>query len=199
MTLLERASAYAAAFQKFPASHFRLVHEGGGECLYATWLLGNDYRNKSRYYGAYPPGYLARVMALFPDVSTANDTNVLHVFSGSLPPGQYERCDLVQPAELRCSVYDLPNVILNWRPRLVCADPPYSAEDATRYGTPMVDRRKAIAAIAHVVSPGGHLVWLDTVWPIHRKTEWRTVARITLVRSTNHRLRMATIFERQAA
>ncbi|MND07635.1 hypothetical protein D3C83_297470 [compost metagenome] len=56
-----------------------------------------------------------------------------------------------------------------------------------------------MAAIARVTIVGGHLVWLDTTWPMHRKAEWRTVGRITIVRSTNHRVRMISIFERQAA
>lgn len=42
------------------------------------------------------------------------------------------------------------------------------------------------------------LVWLDVVWPMFRKSEWRTVGRITVIRSTNHRARIATIFERVA-
>lgn len=50
-----------------------------------------------------------------------------------------------------------------------------------------------------VTKPGGHLVWLDVCWPMHRKVEWVTVGRIAIVRSTNHRVRMATIFERCAA
>ena len=61
-----------------------------------------------------------------------------------------------------------------------------------------IDRLRATSALASVTKPGGHLVWLDTCWPQHRKTEWLTVGRITIVRSTNHGLREATIFERAA-
>jgi hypothetical protein len=205
MTIDRRIEAFKVAFAKWPASWPQLVREQDRDVLYATWLLGNDYRNKTKYYGAYPPGYLDRVMALFPDVvvEAANEklgthSAILHVFSGSLPPGRYERCDVTQDAELRCSVYNLPNVILNWKPLLVLADPPYSATDAVNYGTSMIDRRRALAALAAITRPGGHLVWLDTCWPMHRKAEWVTVGRITIVRSTNHRVRMATIFERAA-
>ena len=42
-----------------------------------TWIMGNDYRVKSTYYGGYPAGYLKRVRALFPD-----KRKVLHLFSG---------------------------------------------------------------------------------------------------------------------
>ena len=65
-----------------------------------------------------------------------------------------------------------------------CADPPYSADDAKRYGTPMVNRAKALNALAAVVPVGGHLVWLDTAWPMHSKQQWLTVGRVAIVRST---------------
>jgi hypothetical protein len=82
---------------------------------------------------------------------------------------------------------------------LVTADPPYSSQDAEHYQTPMIDRRKVMAALADVTFRGGHLVWLDTVWPMHSKTQWITVGRICLVRSTNHRVRLVSIFQRVSA
>lgn len=196
MTIADRIVAFSQAYPKWPASWPHLVNERGRDVLYATWLIGNDYRNASKFYGSYPPGYLQRAMALFPEPQQ----RVLHVFSGSLPKGPYRRCDIRQPAELRCSVYDLPGYFLVGEEcDLVLADPPYSAADAAKYETGMVDRRRAMAALAQVTRVGGHLVWLDTVWPMHRKAEWLTVGRIAIVRSTNHRVRMATIFKRCAA
>ena len=200
MTLQQRAAAFAGVFHDRPASHLQIVQEQGHDVLYGRWVIGPDYRNKSRYYGAYPAGYVERVMALFPDRQAealiGGFLTTLHVFSGSLPPGDYLRCDLVQSAELRCSVYDLP--ARQERFDLVLADPPYSVADAKHYGTGMVDRRRAMAALAQVTRVGGHLVWLDTCWPMHRKAEWRTVGRIALTRSTNHRIRDISIFERVA-
>jgi hypothetical protein len=200
LTLADRAAAYAAMFPKFHASHLRVVKESGRPVLYGTWLLGNDYRNKTRYYGAYPPSYLQRVSALFPDIEPGR---TLHVFSGSLPRGPYLRLD-VNPdngAELvgdACDVAELIRVLgdgfLGFD--LICADPPYSADDAARYGTAMIDRRRCVAALAEVCRSGGFLVWLDTVWPQFSKRQWRTVGRIQLIRSTNHRVRLVSIFER---
>ncbi|MEO8483087.1 MAG: hypothetical protein ABI634_12810 [Acidobacteriota bacterium] len=198
MTLRDRADAYAVLFPDRPP--LQVVREQARDVIYGTWLGGQDYRNASKFYGAYPPGYLERVMALFPDVTpSALPTDVLHVFSGSLPPGHYERCDLLQPAEIQADVCELPNIILNWRPRLVIADPPYSAADADKYRTPPLNRRRALESIARITQPGGHLVWLDCVWPMHNKQQWVTVGRITLIRSTNHRVRLVSIFERVAA
>lgn len=195
MTLAERAAAYARTFPGRPP--LQLVEEGGGPALYGVWVMGNDYRLRSTFYGAYPHGYLPRVMALFPEfVEPRFPGHVLHLFSGSLPPGNYERCDEVQDAELPVSVYELPNIVLNYRPRLILADPPYSAADAEKYGTAMVNRGRVFRTLAQVTDHGAFVVWLDTTWPMHRKDQWRTVGRITLVRSTNHRVRLVSIFER---
>jgi hypothetical protein len=195
LTLQARCDAFAKAYQKWPASWPHVVREKNRDVLYAIWLIGNDYRNKTTYYGAYPRGYCDRVMALFPDVRTAAD--VLHVFSGSVEAGAYATLDInpsLKPSIVG-SVYDVAALAAR-RFRLIIADPPYTAADATHYGTPMVNRRLAIAALADVAEPGSHLVWLDTCWPMHSKRQWVTVGRILIQRSTNHRARVTTIFQR---
>lgn len=207
MTLPDRVAAFRAAYAKWPASWPHLVKEQGRDVLYATWLIGNDYRGTSTLYGAYPPGFVKRIMALFPtEPQTLRDRglepqDILHAFSGSLPAGPYVRLDTnpATGAEHIGSVYDIAKLMFGRRVfRLILADPPYSAADAVQYATAGVDRRRAIAALARVTKPGGHLVWLDVCWPMHRKAQWTTVGRITIVRSTNHRVRMCTIFERAA-
>lgn len=201
LSLTDRARSYAQAFPQFQASHLRLVQEQGGPVLYGMWLVGQDYRNKTEYYGAYPHGYLERVMALFPDAPAPPDGQILHVFAGSLPPRpEWLRVDLnpfLEP-DLQVDVYDLPTALAGQAFPLVLADPPYDPEDAARYNVAPLDRGRALAAIAGVVPVGGHLVWLDTCWPMHRRVDWRTVGRISLVRSTNHRIRLISIFERVA-
>lgn len=199
MTLQDRIEAYAKAFPKRPP--LQLVTEGAGkdkhEVLYGQMVIGAAYGNDTRYYGAHPRGYLARIMALFPDVVPSR-LNVLHAFSGSLPKSQdYSRCDSHQPAEYRMPIEDLP-ANLSWKFPLITADPPYTALDATKYGTKMIDRGRVMRALAEVTAPRGHVVWLDCCWPMHRKDQWRTVGRIGLTRSTNHRVRMVSIFERVA-
>src|ERR1043165_9417168 len=129
--MAERVALHNRAFAKWPAFHLRLVQEQRRDVAYGIWVLGNDYRNKTRYYGAYPPGYLARVMALFPTgPQTLRDrglesTSVRPAFSGSLPAGQYVRLDIrpeLEP-EIVGSVYDARKLLLGRRPfRLVVAD-----------------------------------------------------------------------------
>jgi hypothetical protein len=197
LSLHDRRDAYLQAFPQCPDA---VWVAGRGRWLYGCWQIGNDYRNGSRYYGAYPRSFLRRVMALFPDVQDENRSkpSILHAFSGSLPKGDYVRLDVKDGADVVGSVYDAPKLFSHERRfRLVLADPPYSAADSAKYGTGAIDRGRAMRALAQVMEPGGHLVWLDTVWPMHRKAEWHYYGQIVLVRSTNHRVRSVSLFERK--
>lgn len=78
---------------------------------------------------------------------------------------------------------------------LVLADPPYSVEDAERYHTTMVKRNSVMRSLAGV-SAGTHVVWLDQVLPMYRKDDWAIDGVIGMVKSTNHRFRIITIFRR---
>jgi hypothetical protein len=195
---MQRIDAYKNAYMKWPASWPHFVYEQDRDVLYATWIIGNDYRNASTLYGAYPRGYVERIMALFPDKQ-----QILHVFSGSVPAGPYTRLDLVNRTDndmgfLQGDVYQVGHLFPNFHQfDLILADPPYTPADALKYKTPMVNRVRAMSALSDIMVIGGHLVWLDTVWPMHSKTQWVTVGRITVIRSTAHRVRVAHIFERR--
>lgn len=209
-----RAAAYNAAHAGQPAVTF----DRGW--LVGTWLIGACYKNPNKLYGAHPRGYLERVMSMFPDAE-----QVLHAFSGGLTLAEADAALAKSQNQLRKSASDCPrrNIELVdlvsgegrtptvamdileycrlW-PRagavpfdLVMADPPYSAADAKLYGTPMVDRKKVMRSLREVTRTGGNLVWLDQVWPMHRKQDWRCWGQIGLVRSTNHRVRLVSFFE----
>lgn len=195
LTLADRVASYSQRFPDCPNAMW--VAGDKKQWLYGIWQLGQYWKNGSRYYGAYPHSFLDRVAAVFPEIA-AHET--LHVFSGSLPAGEYTRLD-INPAcdpELVGSVYDIKKLTAR-KFGLVIADPPYSAEDAKQYGTAGVDRGKATRAIADVVVRGGQLVWLDTTWPMYRKDLWHYYGAIELRRSTNQRLRGVSLFERKAA
>jgi hypothetical protein len=158
-----------------------------------TWIMGNDYRVKSKYYGGYPATYLRRMGALFPDKS-----HVLHLFSGNVdlnttPGDTVDIKSALNPTYVD-DAQKLTNVPLE-RYDLVMADPPYSEDDAERYGTTMVKRNTVFKAL-HRLSPGTHVVWLDQVLPMYRKDVFAVEAVIGMVKSTNHRFRVATVFRR---
>lgn len=196
-TLADRAGLYnQSRFGKdYPDSQLR----ASDRWLSGQWVLGNDYRG-SGMYGSYPPSYLKRVGAIFPDA-----TSTVHLFSGSLPTSQSRArgitVDMRVTALVRPGVQGLVTALpfVAGAFDLGYADPPYSAVDAKQYDTPMVDRRRALYEAHRVIAPGGFLVWLDTVLPMYRKDYWHWCGAIAMWRSSNHRVRGVHIFRRVPA
>lgn len=189
MPLVERVENYHLE-TGFPESLF----VGGDGRIVGTWIMGNDYRVKSEYYGGYPAGYLRRIKALFPDKQ-----RVLHLFSGrvdkSVMPGETVDVNFELAPDYLDDAQTLERVPLE-QYDLVMADPPYSVEDCERYQTTMVKRNKVMAALGARLTPGCHVVWLDQVLPMYRKDQFCLEAVIGMVKSTNHRFRVVTVFKR---
>ena len=192
MNLTERARLYTISFPNYPELS---VSKGW---LTGVWMIGNFYRNKSRYYGAYPHSYLKRIKSMFPDCKTT-----LHLFSGSLTKedvGNEIRFDINNQYDptIVGDAYKLSKYFEECFD-LILADPPYSNEDAKQYGTAMINRNEVVKECVKILKPNGFLVWLDQVYPMYRKSELRLVGTIGLIRSTNHRVRMVFIFQKQLA
>ena len=188
MDLSDRIISYAAR-SGFPP----MLWESEG-VLYGMWVMGNDYRVKTGYYGGYPATYLRRVRALFPDKARA-----LHVFSGRVDQSEWpgdtvDINDSLQPTYVD-DAQSLESVPVD-QYDIILADPPYSVEDCDHYQTTMVKRNKVMRALGDKAKAGTHVVWLDQVLPMYRKAQWRVVGRIGMVKSTNHRFRVVTIFEK---
>lgn len=150
-------------------------------------------------HNSYPPNFLERVFSLFPD---AGDEETLHLFSGSLPKGTPGRRvdinrklkpDIVWDAHKLSSCPALKKGV-----KLIVADPPYSTEDATRYGTAMIKRKVVLEECAKILQPGGWIVWLDQAMPMFSKLRLsvRLAGAIGIIRSTNHRFRVVTLFQK---
>lgn len=174
---------------KYPRSLF--LSEDGR--IVGTWIMGNAYGVKSGYYGGYPAGYLKRIRAMFPDKK-----NALHVFSGRVDQSAWpgDTVDLnpdMEPTFLD-DAQSLELVPLGDYD-IILADPPYSVEDSEHYQPTMVKRNKVMRALSGV-NVGTHVVWLDQVLPMYRKDTWKIIGVIGMVKSTNHRFRVITIFER---
>jgi len=198
LTILERVSSYNVQFARFPRSRLNWTDTPDGHCLDGIWMLGNDYRKKSgpAFYGSYPGNYLERVMTLFPDAE-----RVMHLFSGSLPAGDYTRVDLNDQADVKMDAHHLSRLnrweLIQPPPYdLILADPPYSTEDAAKYGTPMIRRKVVLQECAKILEPGGFLVWLDVQIPSWRKKDFRCVGVIGLITSAGHRGRFVSLFEK---
>lgn len=189
MTWEDRIENYSRE-TSYPRSLF--VAEDGR--VVGTWIMGNNYRVKSEYYGGYPAGYLRRVRALFPDKQ-----RVLHLFSGRVDTAVFPGDTVDINPDLNPTYLDdaqsLEGVPLS-QYDLILADPPYSVEDCEHYGTSMVSRNKVMRALGRV-RPGTHVVWLDQVLPMYRKDTFDIEAVIGMWKSTNHRFRGITIFCRR--
>lgn len=188
MDMQERIDNYVSE-TGYPRSLF--VSEDGR--IVGTWIMGNNYRVKSGYYGGYPHGYLKRVKAMFPD-----KLSPIHVFSGRVDQSAWPG-DTVDLNPEMCPTYlddaqSLESVPLE-NYDIVLADPPYSVEDSEHYMPAMVKRNKVMRALTKC-KPGSHVVWLDQVLPMYRKDKWAMRGVIGMVKSTNHRFRVVTIFER---
>ena len=187
----ERIENYARE-TGFPKSLF----VGSDGRVVGTWIMGNDYRVKSTYYGGYPAGYLRRMRALFPDKN-----RILHLFSGrvdlSILPGDTVDINPKLKPTYIDDAQTLERVPLG-QYDLILADPPYSVEDANHYQTTMVKRNVVMRALQRLPI-GAHVVWLDQVLPMYRKDAFEQEAVIGMWKSTNHRFRGITIFCRRDA
>ena len=182
-SLIERAEFYKNKFPYWPTPR------ADKRWLDGVWLLGNNYKG-SGLYGSYPPNYLKRIMSLFPDAK-----RILHLFSGSLQKGNYIRFDINKPSDIIGDAHKLP-----FKPNsfdLILADPPYSLEDAKHYGKPLINRNKVVFQCSSILEPKGYLVWLDQVLPMFKKENLNLCGLIGIVRSTNHRFRIVSIFKKQ--
>lgn len=181
-TLQQRADFYNKAFPKYSKQAWLSASD---RWLWGIWGIGNNYKG-SGYHGSYPPGYLKRVMSMFPDAE-----NVLHLFSGSLtddvvgdrfdinPNLKPDICgDAHKLSELVTKKYDL-----------IIADPPYTNEDADHYGSPMINRNKVLKECVKILEVGGYIMWLDMTLCMYRKNELLRCISIGVERSTNHRFR----------
>ena len=160
-----------------------------------TMVMGNNYQVKSSYYGGYPHGFLHRMASLFPDRN-----RVLHVFSGkvdleAMPGDTVDLNEDMQPTYVS-NAQTMEGVPLALYDLVLC-DPPYSVEDAEHYKTTMVKRNVVLRSLAGGLKSGARVVWLDQVLPMYRKQDYTVEALIGMVKSTNHRFRVVTVFKRR--
>ena len=182
-------AALNAAFPKYPVT----VEDKGW--VYGVWYCGTSW-DKVRLHGQYPPTFLKRAMALFPDAG-----RVLHAPSGSLvglPAGHVTldaiRDDVRRPMFVGdCAALPFPCASFD----LILSDPPYTKEDSARYGCAPFPARKFMAESRRVLRPGGYLGFLHTSYPSYRRAEWRLVGLICVVTGFLRATRMFSIFARQ--
>ena len=184
---------YEKCFPKYPAP----VTCPKTGWVHGVWMIGNNFKSKSGYYGEYPPGFVERIAALFPDAK-----KVLHLFSGMVGKGAwpnsveftFDRREDLNP-DVCGDAHNLSSYFKDNIFDLIVADPPYTEEDAKHYGTSLISRNKVIQQCYPILKRGGYIAWLDQAYPMHRKDQIKLVGTIGVWRSTNHRFRGLSIFK----
>ncbi len=181
----ERGQPYSVVTSITPLGDIRLI---GMNTSTKTFIAEGLVSHNS-----FPPNFLSRTMSMFPEAE-----DILHLFSGSLTSEvKGDRLDMnanMQP-DICGDAHELSNLVKKDYD-LIIADPPYSEEDANKYGTPMVNRNAIVKECVKVLKPGGHLVWLDMVYPMYSNKELQLVGTIGIIRSTNHRVRAVFIYQK---
>ena len=168
---------------------------------YGFWMLGNYYRNiNSNYYGSYPKGLYDRISVMFYDLLRKGV--VLHLFSGTIK-GDGKRVFTVDiNPELKpthcCDAEEVDNYFEEEFFDIVLADPPYDDNwKKYKYVKKAPNKKKILEAVWKITKKNGYLVWLDTIIPQFKKTMWELKALIGIGISTNHKVRVLSIFQRK--
>jgi 16S rRNA G966 N2-methylase RsmD len=196
LSLRDRVNCYNATFPKYP----KLFYDKGW--ILGYWMIGNYFKNKTDYYGAYPHSYRERVMSMFPDIP---NSKILDLFSGSLVVNNDTfETDLEESLFKKTGIEttyrgnaEKLSEIVNKQYLLILADPPYTEEDANHYGVPMINRNKVVSECYKVLLKDGFLVWLDRVLPQISSEKLKLVATIGLSRSSNQGVRTVFIFHKE--
>jgi len=162
--------------------------------VYGVWYCGTAWR-KARLYGEYPPTFLKRALALFPNVP---HDKILHCPSGTVT-GPGITVDKVKD-DVRC-----PQVVASADAlpfpdgsfELYLSDPPYSDKDAEHYGTGHFPFHAAMREAHRVLRPGGVLGMLHLWIPSYSRKAWRLRGIIAVVTGWSKRIRAFSLLQRQ--
>lgn len=163
--------------------------------IYGVWYCGTAWA-PVMLHGQYPPTFLKRALALFPDVCPSR---LLQVPSGTLK-GPGVTIDLVsdklRSPQLKADASQMP--FRDGSFDLILADPPYTAKDAKKYGTPPFRMGRFVKECHRVLAVGGHLGVLHTYFPMTARKDWALVGLIAVVTSFQRATRIFSIFRKLA-
>ena len=172
-----------------------------------VWILA---RPKVAYYGAYPNGFLERAKCLMG--VTMRDA-MLHVCGGhakSYPnkrvigPHDYT-LDLdpaTKPDFLQDATKPLPEYTVCDRWPAILIDPPYTEADAEKYvpgASVFPSANLLLKRGLEAVRPGGRVGMLHYLLPQPPREGVRFVACVGVIVGYNNRMRVFSVFEREAA
>lgn len=151
------------------------------------WILA---RTQRRYYGAYPEGFLWRAKAMMPG-------EMCHLCSGTVRGDFTVDINPDMNPDLVGDARDtgLPGESFD----AVLIDPPYSPEDAEKYGTDYPRPAHLMREGYRLVRPGGRVGMLHHIWPQPPAKGVRCLAIVGVVVGTQNRIRQFTVYEKPQA
>lgn len=185
--------ALNAAMKKYPVSFTGQDSIADKDWCYGVWYCGTSF-TKVKLYGQYPPTFLKRATALFPEAK-----RVLHAPSGSLEglPEGHVTMDMYQD-DVRKPMFQGDVAAMPFADSsfdLVLSDPPYSEEDSRLYGCAKFPEKKFMAECRRVLAPGGYVGFLAYHYPSYKREEWRLRGLFAVVTGFSRRTRMFSVFE----
>ena len=175
-----------SAFPKYP----RTIEDKGW--VYGVWYCGTSWTRVSLH-GQYPPTFLKRALALFPDAH-----NILHAPSGTIDgPGiTIDRVrDGIRVPSVIGDCVSLP--FGNESFDLILSDPPYSAADSKIYGCPPFPTGKFVRECHRTLKIGGYMGMLHTSYPSYRRSMFHLVALIAVVTGFCRVTRIFSVLQKQ--
>ena len=173
-------------FKKYPIT----VEDKGW--VYGVWYCGTSFQ-KVKLYGQYPPGFLKRALALFPDVA---EDRILHCPSGTLTgPGMtvdFHKNEIQIP-KVQASADVLPFDDNSFD--LILSDPPYSKEDSLKYNCAPFPMRGFMKEARRVGTPNCYLGILHTRYPSYHRSQWALKGLIAVITGFDRATRIFSIFQ----
>lgn len=169
-----------------------------------VWILA---RSKTKYYGAFPAGFLSRARAL---LGVGPEDAVLHVCAGKVREYTFKGLgpnDItvdIDPDTVPDFCLDVRHIVeemgtvIAYPAALI--DRPYSEEDADHYAfgrATLPDLNKLLKDTLQLVRIGGKVGVIDYLWPMPPKNATE-VAVVAVGTGRNGRARWFTVFERTA-
>ena len=177
---------YNRVFAKYP----KTVEDKGW--IYGVWYCGTAW-TKVKLYGQYPPGFLKRALALFPDAK-----DILHCPSGTLTgPGVTVDLmrDEVRVPQIQASANKIPLPDNSFD--LFLSDPPYSKKDSAKYGCGPFPLNGMMKEAHRLLRRGGYLGILHVYYPSYRRKDWELVGLIAVVTGFLRVTRMFSIMRKR--
>lgn len=158
--------------------------------VYGVWYCGTSWQ-KVLLHGQYPPGFLNRALALFPEAK-----EIIHCPSGTLTgPGVTVDLikDKVRKPSIQASADKIP--VPSSKFDLFLSDPPYTDKDSKIYGCNKFPLQGMMKEAKRILKPNGYLGILHTYYPSYRRVEWKLCGLICVITGFQRVTRVFSIFQ----